>query len=407
MRMPWLTTLLAITLACTLSACGGGDGGNSGNGSSGSNGSSSNSGGGGSGSNSGSGSGSTGGQTAYLVTPSVNGAGGAISSSTPVSAQPGATPSFTLTPNSGYSIGSVGGTCGGSLSGNTYTTQPVTANCTVVATFTRIVQTVTVNAGTGGTIAPSGKVSVNSGDALSLTVTPGSGYTPSIGGTCGGTLNGNTYTIDAVTADCAIEATFTQTSPEEGTLAECYEIPPSAKSYEVSLTIEGGATPGTYTEQISLAPATFMGQAAWETTNVGSIDPHVTYSTLANDYSYGCDIAEKDMDGTFVYPTPRCTPFNIKPGDSYDLPSITRPSSTIPGMVTITPKEHFTFIGFESVTVNGKTFSKACHLKRIDELPDGTSVTADDWFAENMTVRSYAVGYPDGSTVLWEFKRNL
>ncbi|MCL2871925.1 MAG: hypothetical protein FWF41_02920 [Betaproteobacteria bacterium] len=42
---------------------------------------------------------------------------------------------YTVTPNAGYTLSSVGGTCGGTLSGNTYTTKIVTANCTVAASF--------------------------------------------------------------------------------------------------------------------------------------------------------------------------------------------------------------------------------------------------------------------------------
>ncbi len=71
---------------------------------------------------------------AYTVTPSA-GANGTISPSTPVSVAPGATTTFTVIPNAGY-IASVGGTCGGSLSGATYTTSAINANCSVSATFT-------------------------------------------------------------------------------------------------------------------------------------------------------------------------------------------------------------------------------------------------------------------------------
>jgi len=72
--------------------------------------------------------------TTYTVTASA-GAGGAISPAGAVSVNAGATQSFTVTPNSGYSIASVGGSCGGSLNGNTYTTSAITANCTVSAAF--------------------------------------------------------------------------------------------------------------------------------------------------------------------------------------------------------------------------------------------------------------------------------
>jgi hypothetical protein len=74
-------------------------------------------------------------QGTYTVTPSVSSGGGAIGPATPVSVQSGATASFTLQPSSGYTIAPVGGTCGGTLSGATYTTKAITASCTVVATF--------------------------------------------------------------------------------------------------------------------------------------------------------------------------------------------------------------------------------------------------------------------------------
>ena len=82
-------------------------------------------------------------QITYAVTPSA-GDGGAISPSTAQTIAEGATTTFTVTPDSGYEIAAVGGTCGGSLSGNTYTTNAITAACTVVATFALLNQTVPV-----------------------------------------------------------------------------------------------------------------------------------------------------------------------------------------------------------------------------------------------------------------------
>ncbi len=51
---------------------------------------------------------------------------------------PGATTSFTVSPNAGYVTVSVSG-CGGSLSGSTYTTGVITANCSITAVFTPMV----------------------------------------------------------------------------------------------------------------------------------------------------------------------------------------------------------------------------------------------------------------------------
>ncbi|MDZ7832989.1 MAG: hypothetical protein U5L07_14675 [Desulfobacterales bacterium] len=70
---------------------------------------------------------------AYTVTP-LAGAGGSIDPDTPQTVGEGSTTSYTVTPDDGYSIDSVTG-CGGTLNGTTYTTGPVSADCTVEATF--------------------------------------------------------------------------------------------------------------------------------------------------------------------------------------------------------------------------------------------------------------------------------
>src|SRR5690606_29481957 len=77
----------------------------------------------------------TAGGPTFTVTPSVGTASGTISPNTPQTITSGATTNFTLAPAAGYAIDSVGGTCGGSLAGNVFTTTAVTANCTVVANF--------------------------------------------------------------------------------------------------------------------------------------------------------------------------------------------------------------------------------------------------------------------------------
>jgi hypothetical protein len=69
----------------------------------------------------------------HTVTPSA-GSGGTLSPGTPQTVNHGATTSFTVTPNAGFAIASVMG-CGGSLGGSTYTTGPITADCTVTASF--------------------------------------------------------------------------------------------------------------------------------------------------------------------------------------------------------------------------------------------------------------------------------
>ncbi len=142
----------------------------------------------------------------YTVTPSA-GANGTISPSTAQRVNHGSTTQFTVTPDTGYTA-SVGGTCGGSLVGATYTTNAITANCTVVASFSLNSYAVTPSAGAHGTISPATPQTINHGSTTQFTVTPDTGYTASVGGTCGGSLVGATYTTNAITANCTVVASF-------------------------------------------------------------------------------------------------------------------------------------------------------------------------------------------------------
>ena len=144
---------------------------------------------------------------AITITPSA-GANGHISPSTPVVVAATKTKTFTVTPNDGYSA-IVGGTCGGTLAGNTFTTNPASFNCTVIATFTQLPVTITPSAGPNGSISPNAPFTLAAGDTTSFTITPQPGYSFSVGGTCAGVLTGNTFTLNPVTADCAVTATFT------------------------------------------------------------------------------------------------------------------------------------------------------------------------------------------------------
>src|SRR3989344_2979814 len=83
----------------------------------------------------------------YTVTPSIVGSG-TISPNTPQTVNSGATKAFTVTPNVGYNF-SMSGTCplGSPTSGSsavTYTTGAITADCTVVATFSLATATIDI-----------------------------------------------------------------------------------------------------------------------------------------------------------------------------------------------------------------------------------------------------------------------
>jgi hypothetical protein len=151
----------------------------------------------------------------YTVTANA-GIGGMISPTGSLPTIPGTAKTFTVTPSTGYSISSMGGTCGGTLSNGTYTTKAITTNCTVTAAFTPsttayAVTTNVVNGGSPGmfgTISPLGPVSVLTGATKAFVITPNAGWKISFVTGCGGTLNGNTYTTGPIIANCTISVTF-------------------------------------------------------------------------------------------------------------------------------------------------------------------------------------------------------
>jgi len=75
--------------------------------------------------------------TKHRVTATVANGEGTISPAD-VMVTEGQTQTFTVTPAAGYSISSVSG-CGGSLSGSTFTTAPISAACSITATFAVVV----------------------------------------------------------------------------------------------------------------------------------------------------------------------------------------------------------------------------------------------------------------------------
>ncbi len=149
-----------------------------------------------------------------VVTPSA-GTNGAISPNTPQTVNHGSTTVFTVTPATGYTA-AVGGTCGGTLVGTTYTTNAITANCTVAATFAINTFTVSTSAPAAeGKFTPASQV-VNYGSTTTFTVDAKSlYYITSVSG-CGGTPFNNTdptvltyqYTTGAISADCTVTATY-------------------------------------------------------------------------------------------------------------------------------------------------------------------------------------------------------
>lgn len=150
----------------------------------------------------------------YFVAASA-GSGGKISPSGKVKVAGGSSRSFTLSPAKGYAVADlvVDGVSQGAIT--SYTLSGVKANHTVAASFapagTPVSRTLTASAGNGGSISPSGPVTVASGGSQTFTITPDSGYDVSnitVDGASKGAVT--SYTFSKVTADHTISAAFSR-----------------------------------------------------------------------------------------------------------------------------------------------------------------------------------------------------
>lgn len=149
--------------------------------------------------------------------------------------------------------------------------------------------TVTPSAGANGTISPDTAQTVSSGSVTSFTVTPSGGYTASVGGTCGGSLVGTTYTTNAITANCTVSATFApiaDTTPPTTTISTS---DPSAISTD-GLTVIGTASDDTAVSgckyRIGAAPDGSNGTACSGTTSFSCSTSG--YASGANTLYVGC-----------------------------------------------------------------------------------------------------------------------
>jgi hypothetical protein len=144
----------------------------------------------------------------YTITASA-GTGGAISPSGAVAASRGTSKTFAITPSPNYKVSTVyvDGRWKGPISSYTFTN--VTANHTINAKFTLKTFTITASAGTGGTISPSGAVSVPYGYAKYFSIRPNTGYKISkvlVNGVSVGAVT--SYRFDNVINNHTISATF-------------------------------------------------------------------------------------------------------------------------------------------------------------------------------------------------------
>ncbi|MBK7366529.1 MAG: T9SS type A sorting domain-containing protein [Candidatus Eisenbacteria bacterium] len=150
----------------------------------------------------------------WIVTASA-GTGGTISPSGAVGVAQGASQAFTIAANSGFAVSGVlvDGASVGAVTSYTFTN--VTAAHTIAASFTATASnfTITASAGTGGTISPSGAVSVAAGASQAFTIAANAGNTilsVLVDGASVGAVT--SYTFTNVQAAHTIAASFTSSS---------------------------------------------------------------------------------------------------------------------------------------------------------------------------------------------------
>lgn len=146
----------------------------------------------------------------YSVSPSAS-SGGTINPNSTLTVVSGNCASFIMKPNSGYHLADLtlnDTSVIGSVSNNQYTINNIDGNKTLYASFSNH-YTINASAGSGGSISPSGAVSVTQGSNQAFTITANTGYTigtVTVDGNSQGAIS--SYTFTNVTANHTITATF-------------------------------------------------------------------------------------------------------------------------------------------------------------------------------------------------------
>jgi len=143
----------------------------------------------------------------YTITATA-GTGGSISPGTST-IDCGSSQTFIITPNSCYSISDVivDGVSQGAI--GSYTFSNITANHTIVAQFAQIQYTIDASAGTGGSINPAGRTTINCGSSQEYSITPNSCYSITnviVDSEPKGAIS--SYTFSNITANHTIVAQF-------------------------------------------------------------------------------------------------------------------------------------------------------------------------------------------------------
>lgn len=331
----------------------------------------------------------------YSIT-AVSGPGGSVNPSGTLTVRQGFDQTYTIAANAGYTILNV--TIDGvPISGTSYTFSSINASHVLIATFSPVLYTVTASSGAGGTITPSGPVSVLQGSSVTFTVTPDIGYNVSSVTSSGATFSqqGNNYTFSDLMQNSSITATF---------VPKTYTITASSDT-------NGTISPTGGVSVIHGANQTFIiiANTSNEIENIRIGETNLTH--LTNETT-GLTIAENKSWAVYQFPSLTQNSsihayfkYNSSMGTLYDSPqtyNITASSGangtiTPEGQVTIQEKLNQTFridadSGYEiaDVTVNGTVISTSdsnytITSDNITAFYTFSRVTADAAISTNFT----------------------
>ncbi|MFM2106193.1 MAG: hypothetical protein RL338_1225, partial [Chloroflexota bacterium] len=217
----------------------------------------------------------------FTVTASA-GTGGTISPSGATTVEYGASQAYTVAAGTGYQLVSV--TANGSalpVVGGVATVANVTADTTVVASFTRVSYTITATAGTGGSISPASATVAHSDGTATFTVTPDAGFHVARVRVDGrlASLTGNQYTFTNVTANRTIAVTFeADAAPAPTPTTTTVSASATAVTSGDSVTISIAVDPSTATGTVAIGDGTDVDTSC--TLVAGACSVTVTLTTI-------------------------------------------------------------------------------------------------------------------------------
>ncbi len=221
-----------------------------------------------------------------------------------------------------------------------------------VSGTTTTTYTITASAGTGGSISPSGSVSVTSGGTQSFTITPASGYAISnvlVDGASVGAVS--SYTFSSVTANHSISASFSTSTTKTYTITASAgtggSISPSGSVYVSS----GNSQSFT----ITAASGYVISNVVVDGTSVGAVSSY-TFSNVTANHTISASFKTSTSTTTYTIKASAGTGGSISPSGTVYVKSGSSQS------FTITPAYGYriykVLVDGNSVgTVSGYTFS--------------------------------------------------